>query len=60
MLGLDIGSGLTYTGSLANLLWRRGLVRVGDRPSLRDFHRVSLLVTPPSLLAAVAVLTLVI
>ena len=33
LLGLNIGSGLTYTGSLANLLWRRTLVRHGVRPS---------------------------
>ncbi|HEY0949429.1 SLC13 family permease [Nocardioides sp.] len=59
LLGLNIGSGLTYTGSLANLLWRRGLVRRGERPSLREFHGVSLLVTPVSLLAAVAALSLV-
>ena len=25
LLGLNIGSGLTWTGSLANLLWRRTL-----------------------------------
>jgi arsenical pump membrane protein len=59
LLGLNIGSGLSYTGSLANLLWRRGMVRLGHPPSLREFHRVSLLVTPVSLLAAVAALTLV-
>ena len=34
LLGLNIGSGLTYTGSLANLLWRRTLVRLDTRPSL--------------------------
>ncbi len=59
LLGLNIGSGLTYTGSLANLLWRRTLVRNGEHPSLTDFHRVSLLVTPVSLLAAVTVLAAV-
>ncbi len=31
LLGLNIGSGLTWTGSLANLLWRRTLVRHGVR-----------------------------
>lgn len=59
LLGLNIGSGLTYTGSLANLLWRRGLVRLGERPSMREFHRVSLVATPVSLVAAVAALALV-
>ncbi|WP_036508286.1 SLC13 family permease [Nocardioides sp. URHA0020] len=59
LLGLNIGSGLSYTGSLANLLWRRGMVRLGHPPSMGEFHRVSLLVTPVSLLAAVATLSLV-
>ena len=45
LLGLNIGSGLTWTGSLANLLWRRTLdgVRRGARqrgvpPGLADPH----------------------
>ncbi len=59
LLGLNIGSGLSYTGSLANLLWRRGMVRLRHPPSLRELHRVSLLVTPVSLVAAVAALSLV-
>ena len=59
LLGLNIGSGLTYTGSLANLLWRRTLVRHGRRPTFREFHRVSLVVTPVTLIAAVSVLSLV-
>jgi arsenical pump membrane protein len=59
LLGLNIGSGLTYTGSLANLLWRRTLTRHGRRPSLREFHRVSLVVTPVSLVVAVSALAIV-
>jgi arsenical pump membrane protein len=59
LLGLNIGSGLTYTGSLANLLWRRTLVRHGRRPTMWEFHRVSLVVTPFSLLGAVTALALV-
>ena len=58
LLGLNIGSGLTWTGSLANLLWRRGLLRLGMAPTTREFHRVSLVVTPLSLLAGVTVLAL--
>lgn len=58
LLGLNIGSGLTYSGSLANLLWRRTLARIDADPGLRDLHRVSLVLTPVSLLAAVAVLAL--
>ncbi|GAA4679666.1 SLC13 family permease [Nocardioides nanhaiensis] len=56
LLGLNIGSGLTLTGSLANLLWRRTLLRDGERPDLAGFHRVSLTLTPVSLLVAVGVL----
>jgi arsenical pump membrane protein len=56
LVGLNVGSGLTYTGSLANLLWRRTLRRHGEPPSARDFHRLSGLVTPPAVLAAVVVL----
>ena len=59
LLGLNIGSGLTYTGSLANLLWRRTLIRLEHSPSMREFHRVSLIATPLALLAAVGMLALV-
>jgi arsenical pump membrane protein len=53
---LGVGSGLTYTGSLANLLWRRTLMRHGGTASGRDFHRLSALVTLPALTAGVVVL----
>jgi arsenical pump membrane protein len=59
LLGLNIGSGLTWTGSLANLLWRRTLGRHDVRPGHLAFHRVSLILTPVSLLAAVLTLWLV-
>ncbi len=58
LLGLNIGSGITWTGSLANLLWRRTLRRHGTRVGSAAFHRVSLALTPPSLLVAVTVLWL--
>jgi arsenical pump membrane protein len=58
LLGLNIGSGLTWTGSLANLLWRRTLRRHGRRPGSAAFHRVSLTITPVSLVAAVVALWL--
>ena len=45
LLGLNIGSGLTWTGSLANLLWRRTLARAGRPVSSAAFHRVSLAIT---------------
>jgi arsenical pump membrane protein len=61
LVGLGVGSGLTWTGSLANLLWRRTLVRHGDAgPMLSSaaFHRVSLTLTPVALVAAVTALAL--
>ena len=59
LIGLNVGSGLTWTGSLANLLWRRGLDRLELPPSSRQFHRVSLAITPFALLAGVGTLALV-
>jgi arsenical pump membrane protein len=58
LIGLNVGSNLTYSGSLANLLWRRTLVRHGMRPSAVTFHRLSALVTLPAALAGVVVLWL--
>jgi arsenical pump membrane protein len=56
LVGLNVGSGLTYTGSLANLLWRRTLARHGSPPSARDFHVLSALVTLPAVVVGVVVL----
>jgi arsenical pump membrane protein len=58
LLGLNIGSGLTWTGSLANLLWRRTLFRCGRPVGSRAFHRVSLVITPVSLFLGVGTLAL--
>jgi arsenical pump membrane protein len=61
LVGLGVGSGLTWTGSLANLLWRRTLVRHGDAGpmlSTAAFHRVSLTLTPIAVVAAVTALAL--
>jgi arsenical pump membrane protein len=56
VIGLNVGSGLTYPGSLANLLWRRTLVRRGLPVSGRTFHLHAALVTPVALVAAVVTL----
>jgi arsenical pump membrane protein len=56
LLGLNIGSGLTWTGSLANLLWRRSMATAGRPVGTAAFHRVSLVLTPVSLAAGVAAL----
>lgn len=58
LLGLTIGSGLTWTGSLATLLWRRSLLRQGLPAPSRELHRVSLALTPVCLAAAVITLWL--
>jgi arsenical pump membrane protein len=55
LLGVNIGPNLTYTGSLATLLWRRILQQHGSAPSLREFTILGLLTVPAGLaLAAVA------
>lgn len=56
LLGLTIGAGLTWTGSLANLLWRRTLASQGVTPSNLTFHRISVTLTPVALVAATAAL----
>lgn len=56
LVGLNVGSGLTYPGSLANLLWRRSMIRHGEPPSAGDFHRLALLLTPPAVVACVLTL----
>ena len=58
LLGLNIGSGLTWTGSLANLLWRRTLLHSGRPVTGAAFHRVSLAITPVSLFLGVGTLSL--
>lgn len=56
LIGLGVGSNLTYTGSLANLLWRRTVLRHGGEASARTFHVLSAFVTMPAVLVAVVVL----
>lgn len=59
LVGLNVGSGLSYTGSLANLLWRRTLRRYGATIRFGEFHRVSLTITPVALVVGVSALALV-
>jgi arsenical pump membrane protein len=56
LLGVNIGPNLTYTGSLATLLWRRVLRHRGSGPSLREFTRLGLLTVPAGLVIAVLAL----
>jgi arsenical pump membrane protein len=56
LLGVNIGPNLTYTGSLATLLWRRVLRQHGSAPSLREFTTLGLLTVPAGLTLAVLAL----
>ncbi|HEX2892618.1 MAG TPA: SLC13 family permease [Marmoricola sp.] len=58
LIGINLGSSMTWSGSLANLLWRRSVLHHGGRVHSRDFHGVALLATPVALVAGVAVLDL--
>jgi arsenical pump membrane protein len=53
LVGVNVGAGLSYPGSLANLLWRRVLIRAGAPPSARDFHMQAAVVVPVALAVAV-------
>jgi arsenical pump membrane protein len=56
LIGVNVGPNLTYTGSLATLLWRRILHRHGADPSLRDFTVLGLLTVPACLVLSVLAL----
>jgi arsenical pump membrane protein len=56
LVGLGAGSGLTYAGSLANLLWRRTLLARGQHVPARSFHVLGALVTPPAVVLGTVVL----
>ena len=56
LLGVNIGPNLTYTGSLATLLWRRVLRQHGSAPSLREFTLLGLITVPAGLTLAVLAL----
>jgi len=55
LIGVNIGPNLTYVGSLANLLWRSA-VRRDFTAGFREFSRVGLITTPPTLVVAVLAL----
>ncbi|MGC8626707.1 MAG: ArsB/NhaD family transporter [Acidimicrobiales bacterium] len=56
LIGVNIGPNLTYTGSLATLLWRRVLHKEGERPVMLEFVRLGLLSVPVVLVATTAAL----
>lgn len=56
LIGVNVGPNLTYTGSLATMLWRRVLHQHGQKTTLGEFTAVGALATPAALIAAVAAL----
>jgi arsenical pump membrane protein len=56
LIGVNIGPNLTYTGSLATLLWRRVLHARGSGPSLWEFTRLGLCTVPAGVVIAVLAL----
>lgn len=58
LVGVNIGPNVTYTGSLATLLWRREVRASGVEPRRRSFYRLALLATPLALLLAITALWL--
>ena len=59
ILGGNIGPTVTPFGSLATLIWLAIIRRRGERLSGRDYLRVGVVTAPPTLLAAVLALWLV-
>jgi arsenical pump membrane protein len=58
LIGINLGSSMTWSGSLANLLWRRTVRRSGGTVSSLDFHAVGLLATPAAVVVGVVILDL--
>jgi arsenical pump membrane protein len=56
LLGVNIGPNLTYTGSLATLLWRRALRDEDLAPALGEFTRLGLLTVPITIALSVLAL----
>ncbi len=56
LIGVNIGPNLTYTGSLATLLWRRVLREHGTDAQLGEFTRLGVLTVVPALTLSVIAL----
>ncbi len=56
VIGVNVGPNLTYTGSLATLLWRRVLREHDHDAPLAEFTGVGALATPAALVAAIVAL----
>jgi arsenical pump membrane protein len=58
LLGVNVGPNLTYTGSLATLLWRRVVRAAGIEPSRGAFFRFAVIATPAALVLSTVMLWL--
>jgi arsenical pump membrane protein len=58
LLGVNVGPNLTYTGSLATLLWRRVVRAAGVEPSRGSFFRFAVIATPAALVLSTVMLWL--
>ena len=58
LVGVNAGPNLTYTGSLATLLWRRVMRAHAEAVDLRRFTQLGLLTVPPVLVASTVALWL--
>jgi arsenical pump membrane protein len=58
LVGVNVGPNLTFTGSLATLLWRRVLHARGHPPDLGTFVRLGAATVPPILAGATVALWL--
>jgi arsenical pump membrane protein len=58
LIGVNVGPNLTYTGSLATLLWRRVLHARGEPPALGTFLRLGAATVPPILVGGTVALWL--
>ncbi|MFD7923272.1 SLC13 family permease [Streptomyces sp. NPDC059740] len=56
LIGVNVGPNLTYTGSLATLLWRRVLLAQGLPPRWKAFVQLGVVTVPATILACVAAL----
>jgi arsenical pump membrane protein len=56
LIGVDLGPNLSVTGSLATILWLIALRREGEAVTAWQFLKLGIIVMPPALLAALAVL----
>ena len=59
LIGVNVGPNLTYTGSLATMLWRRIVARGHEPADLRTFTVLGVMTVPLTLLAGTAALWLV-